>query len=484
MPFNLSNIHSERITRVYVTDKTTSPPTEYLLGAVGEYNVHQYVKPFEITANDGTTVARWWDVDLTLPMLETDANSLLNLYDQVTSKRADVLIVGNKSFAFYDVSISIEHDRGNRKTASTVTLHVKGGHKSLNSASGLLSTVIPDKDGNPNEMVFIPAFRTDTNYTTIIPVTNPKDTNVHPAFIVNGQRIPGFWVAKYQACLIDANGNVQTPTTARDTDASITGSGLRASSRYWRPPQVNIDFPRAQLACSQMNGGNITGFHLMTNAERAAIALWVALTGTPRPRGNNNRGSDYYDPTVVGTVVPGFGANAWYSGSGGLSTSHNQLANGVFDLNGNVWQWMDGLQVVNGRIYVAGNLNASPTGAGNGFGVSSANYYDTGWFYAWDTAGSVYLSTTGPGTGSGGITVDFVSVTGGGSDTLKQLALAPIGGSFNDALQVATNQTSTATFGGAQTNGIAAGVNAINLVEVASNARSYIGFRCAYIGNI
>jgi len=59
MPFNLSNIHSERITRVYVTDKTTSPPTEYLLGAVGEYNVHQYIKPFEITINDGTTVARF-----------------------------------------------------------------------------------------------------------------------------------------------------------------------------------------------------------------------------------------------------------------------------------------------------------------------------------------------------------------------------------------------------------------------------------------
>ena len=483
MPFNLSNIHSERITRVYVTDKTTSPPTEYLLGAVGEYNVHQYVKPFEITANDGTTVARWWDVDLTLPMLETDANSLLNLYDQITSKRADVLIVGNTSFAFYDVSISIEHDRGNRKTASTVTLHVKGGHKSLSSASGLLSTVIPDKDGNPNEMVFIPAFRTDTSYTTIIPVANPNDTNVHPAFIVNGQRIPGFWVAKYQACLIDVNGNVQTPTTMRNTDASITGSGLRASSRYWRPPQVYIDLPRAQLACSQMNGGNITGFHLMTNAERAAIVLWIALTGMPRPRGNNSSGSDYYDPTVVGTLVPGLSPPAWYSGSGGPSTSHNRLANGVFDLNGNTWEWLDGLQLVNGRIYVAGNLNVSPTGAGNGFGVSSANYYDTGWFYAWSTAGQIYLSTTGPGTGNGATDATFVSITGGGSDTLKQLALAPIGGSFPDRLYVATNLTSVAAFSGGQSGG-SAGVNALDLQDTANSALPHIGFRCAYIGNI
>jgi len=233
-----------------------------------------------------------------------------------------------------------------------------------------------------------------------------------------------------------------------------------------------------------MNGGNITGFHLMTNAEWAAIALWVALTGTPRPKGNNANGTDAYDPTVVGTPVPGFGASIWYSGSAGPPTSHNRLANGVFDLNGNIREWVDGVYTNTGHIFVAGNLNTAPTDAGNGFGVSQANYYDTGWYYAWDTAGNVYLSTTGAGTGNGPANARFVQITGGGSDTLKRLALAPIGGTFTDRAYVDTTGQRAVTRGGQYNSWYDAGLNSISITEPASAYALVIGFRCAYIGNI
>jgi hypothetical protein len=133
---------------------------------------------------------------------------------------------------------------------------------------------------------------------------------------------------------------------------------------------------------------------------------------------------------------------------------------------------------------VAGDLNTSPTGAGNGFGVSSANYYDTGQFYAWDTAYSIYLSSSGPGTGAGAAEANFLSIAGAGSDVLKQLALQPTGGSFGDKLFVDTSITAVAASGGDIFTASKAGLNSLYLQRAASFYSSTFGFRCAYIGNI
>ena len=47
----------------------------------------------------------------------------------------------------------------------------------------------------PSVMVYIPKFKNSD-------VLTGGNDSTHPAFIVNGQEIPGFWYSKYQNCLL------------------------------------------------------------------------------------------------------------------------------------------------------------------------------------------------------------------------------------------------------------------------------------------
>lgn len=78
------------------------------------------------------------------------------------------------------------------------------------------------------------------------------------------------------------------------------------------------------------------------------------------PRGNNNYGSDhgyphekgtptYYDNNKIGRVATGSGPDTW---------SHNWMPDGIFDLNGNVWEWCAGLRLVDGEIQIIPYANS------------------------------------------------------------------------------------------------------------------------------
>ena len=192
--------------------------------------------------------------------------------------------------------------------------------------SGGQNTVILDDLGNPSVMVWVPKFR----ICDVLPGGSDK---VHPAFIVNGKEIDGIYVSKYQNVIYDE----------------------RAYSLPYENPTANLTFDEAVDACSKKG----KGWHLMSNVEWAAIALWCRAHNC-MPLGNNNNGSSLAAPFEAG--IPGAydaknPAKVTYTltGSGPKSWAHNREWNGIYDLHGNVSEMIGGYRAMDGELQVIPN---------------------------------------------------------------------------------------------------------------------------------
>lgn len=200
-------------------------------------------------------------------------------------------------------------------------LAVEGAHPS--------NTVLYDDMGLPSFMVRIPKFK-------VSEVIAGGSETTHPAFIVNGMEVPEIFISKYQ--------NI--------------AKGERAYSLPGQDPCTGISFDQAKALCE--NKGR--GWHLMSNAEWAAISLWCQKNGF-LPRGNTDYGRHhayayehgavvytYGDPAVNGRVATGSGPASW---------AHSGSPDGIFDLCGNVWEWISGLRLFNGQIQVIPDNNSA-----------------------------------------------------------------------------------------------------------------------------
>lgn len=159
----------------------------------------------------------------------------------------------------------------------------------------------------------------------------PKDTEEIPAVFKIGDKVAdAIYISKYPNTVIDG----------------------RAYSMPMADPTVNITFDEAVQAC-RCKG---LGWHLMTAVEYEYLLNQSREKGT-MPHGNTDWGKDYYHKDEQGKVS-GFGRT--YTGIGPVTWNHDHTPYGVSDLNGNVWEWLAGLRIVNGIIeHIPGNYAAS-----------------------------------------------------------------------------------------------------------------------------
>jgi hypothetical protein len=182
-----------------------------------------------------------------------------------------------------------------------------------------------------SKMVYIPKFRIPVNFWGTFPTQDLQ--------------LGGFLIDKYQASQPDATNASRGSTTANSPGQ------VAAVSQQGVVPWTDISQTNAITAAAnrKVNG---RACHLVTMKEWATICFLIKLLGHD-VRGNNLWGRDYRDPDVFesyGITDPltvnyakGYGYNQarLLTGTGPVSWSHNGMANGVFDIVGNVWEWLD-----------------------------------------------------------------------------------------------------------------------------------------------
>ena len=141
---------------------------------------------------------------------------------------------------------------------------------------------------------------------------------------------------------------------------------------------MNITYDNAKAAC--VNKG--PGWHLMTAWEWVAVALWCMKNGW-QPRGNTNYLKAYDATWETGTPAPDNPTAKILTGTGPVSWRHDNTPFGISDLVGNVWEWNDGLKIVDGQIFAPDD---------NDYGLAES---------AWPATGVFFDASAGPGDRSG-----------------------------------------------------------------------------------
>lgn len=307
---------------------------------------------------------------------------------------------------------------------------------------------------------------------------------VHPAFVIDGVTKDGIYFGKFQG---KSHNNRIYSLPGEDPTASIS---LDTYVTYCR------------------NKG--AGHHCITAAEWAFLALPAKKNGT-QPKGNNDYGKDSTESSriAIPTYYSGGSIARVATGTGPLTWSDTGTMEGIWDLNGNVWEWIAGIRLVYGELQVIPYNNAAMADVDMG---ASSNAWKA--INAEATSYSdLFITPNGSGTTSGSVKLDYVSshwqwqkaaitssstssrnatfastVMSGLSTFAEQymisMALAPISGDTDygsDKFYAINGEAERcATRGGAWHNGADYGVFALGFSNPRSNVDYSVGGRPAF----
>ena len=337
----------------------------------------------------------------------------------------------------------------------------------VEASTGGQATVLYTDAGHPSYMSVIPKFLKQD-------IDASLGTGTHEAFVVNGVEKSEIFVPQYQGIVKDGN--------------LLSLPGVIPSTGY------NYD------QFSQFAKNNGAGWHMMSNAEYSALALWSWKNGT-MPRGNTNWGKNdavaYETGRRGDNGQPGSttGDGKTFTGSGPASWRHNGQPHGVADLNGNIWEWMSGYRVKDGEIQILANNDAADNTKDQSATSALWKAIDgtTGALVAPGSANSIKYAVSGTANNTfvraSGASFEGMTNPGGtpvGAAALslaKSLGLYPVAstGLGGDGFWVDVTGERLPLAGGNWNNGASAGVFARLLYNPRTNTDWGIGARAAYV---
>lgn len=191
----------------------------------------------------------------------------------------------------------------------------------VEALSGGKNTVIFDDMGMPSVMVAVPKM-------TMAQLIDGGSQNAHPAFSVNGVEKDVMYVGKFHDVVIND----------------------RTYSLPMKDSKVYVTFDEG-VAYNRNKG---KGWSLMPYALWCAIALWCRKNNC-MPHGNNNYGTDSAyasEGRGVEATKDGDKTTRVYEGTGPVSWYHDGTRAGIYGMNGNVWDRVAGMRLMNGEIQI------------------------------------------------------------------------------------------------------------------------------------